>query len=207
MSKRVVLIGIASVICLVVSVVVSVFVFNSIDIGAGGADTYALLDEDIEKILTGNYMITETEKGFEAVEVFPEIDYTVPYYMTRTMGDFFYGPAYSEVALDGGYRFNVMQRYADDLSVETEDWPIDGIEYSATCYHIYYDGIEAARYIKYPADYLGYFERQYGTAGETLFYDGIYAVVTRDVAVEVQTDEEAIVRSDIGWCLFKTIRK
>ena len=34
MSKRVVLIGIASVICLVVSVVVSVFVFNSIDIGA-----------------------------------------------------------------------------------------------------------------------------------------------------------------------------
>ena len=66
MSKRVVLIGIASVICLVVSVVVSVFVFNSIDIGAGGADTYALLDEDIEKILTGNYMITETEKKSEA---------------------------------------------------------------------------------------------------------------------------------------------
>lgn len=206
MSRRVVLIGIAAFISFIAIIALSVFAFRNLDIG-NEADDYELSDEDMEKILTGNYMLTETENGFEVVEVFPETDYDVPYYMTRTMGDFFYGPAYSEVALDGGYRFNVMRKYADDISVEAEDLPITGVEYSATCYHVYYNGIEAAQYIKYPADYLGYFEQQYGTVGETLFYDGIYAVVTRDIAVEDQTDGEAVARSDIGWCLFKTIRK
>lgn len=170
------------------------------------AQTPEMDGELIERLISNDRLYKIDESGRLHLTRIPVPTAEPSRIMGRSIDPELFSEQFKELSIgSSGYRFNCLRDM--QLSVEEEALELTGCPLPVSRYFLKEGNKTLAVVVSYPADYVREYVKQFGQLGETLFFDGVYAVF---VDTELDTNDSPEVLSRKSECyslLVRSLRK